>query len=135
MNPIRSEKNETVRPVSLKFAHFTEDVTVFQVVLLSRHNGSVSFYWQEMAHKVCIALYGRVCDDVSLTADIFSGDTGLKCQLASRWCFMKSFQILLSSFTQTQGCSFKLDNAHRLSWRYKCNSRYQENKRNTVLVV
>jgi len=31
-----------------------------------------------MAHEVTIALDGRVCDDVFLTADLFPGDTGFK---------------------------------------------------------
>ena len=90
MNPLMGGENVTVRPVSTKFAHFSVDVSLFQVVVLSQHYGSVSFEWQEMAHKVSSARCGKVCDEV-LTADLFSGDTRLKCRLASRWCFMKSF--------------------------------------------
>ena len=43
MNPLTGGKNVRVRPVSMKFAHISVDVTVDQVVVLSHHFGSVSF--------------------------------------------------------------------------------------------
>lgn len=42
MNRVIGGENVTVPPVSTKFAHFSVDVTVFQVLVLSRHFGCVS---------------------------------------------------------------------------------------------